>query len=107
MSIEISVQSGLNDVKIWRQKLQMLAEKEIADCRAVSGVEKFRFVYRMTLEDKARLNLERASLRAFRPIDQNLAEKMGVKTPAYPIFINDKFTPYNYGGLLNKINDKN
>jgi len=32
-----------------------------------------------------------------------LAEKMGVKTPAYPIFINDKFTPYNYGGLLNKI----
>lgn len=107
VSIEISVQSRLNDVKIWRQKLQMLAEKEIADCRAVSEVEKFRFVYRMTLEDKTRLNLDQANLRAFQSIDQNLAEKMGIKTPAYPIFINDKFTPYNYGGLLNKINDKN
>ena len=107
VSIEISVQSRLNDVKIWRQKLQMLAEKEIADSQTVAGVEKFRFVYRMTLEDKARLNLERVSLRAFQPIDQNLAEKMGVKTPAYPIFINDKFTSYNYGGLLNRINNKN
>jgi len=107
VSIEISVQSRLNDVKVWRQKLQMLAEKGTADCQAVSGVEKFRFVYRMTLEDKTRLNLEQASLRAFQPIDQSLAEKMGVKTPAYPIFIGDKFTPYNYGGLLNKINNKN
>ena len=107
MSIEISVQSRLNDVKIWRQKLQMLAEKEIAGCQAVSEVEKFRFVYRMTLEDKTRLNLDQANLRAFQQIDQSLAEKMGVKTPAYPIFINDKFTPYNYGGLLNKINDRN
>ena len=67
------------------------------------SVEKFRFVYRMTLEDKTRLNLDQANLRAFQQIDQSLAEKMGVKTPAYPIFINDKFTPYNYGGLLNKI----
>ena len=75
------------------------------DCRLASKVEKFRFVYRMTLEDKSRLNLERENLRAFQSIDLKLAEKMGVKTPAYPIFINDKFTPYNYGGLLNKIED--
>ena len=107
VSIEISVQSRLNDVKVWRQKLRMLAGKKLIDCRLASKVEKFRFVYRMTLEDKSRLNLEQENLRAFQSIDLKLAEKMGVKTPAYPIFINDKFTPYNYGGLLNKINNKN
>lgn len=105
VSIEISVQSGLNDVDVWRQKLQMLAEKKAIDRRMASKAEKFRFVYRMTLEDKSRLNLEQEKLRAFQPINPSLAEKMGVKTQAYPIFINDKFTPYNYGGLLNKIED--
>ena len=105
VSIEISVQSGLNDVDVWRQKLQMLAEKKAIDRRMASKAEKFRFVYRMTLEDKSRLNLEQEKLRAFQPINPSLAEKMRVKTQAYPIFINDKFTPYNYGGLLNKIED--
>ncbi len=34
------------------------------------------------------------------PIGDDIAKELGVDSPAYPIFINDKYTSYNYGGLL-------
>ena len=66
-------------------------------------MEKFRFVYRMTLEDKTRLNLDQASLRAFQPIDQSLAEKMGVKLRLILFLSMTNSRRINYGGLLSKI----
>ncbi len=103
MSIEISVQSELNSVAIWREELKKLSEKDVSEFRDATGVAKFRFVYRMTLEDKKKFQLNQMNLRAFQPIDPSLASKMDVSSPAYPIFINDKFTPYNYGGLLTEL----
>jgi hypothetical protein len=57
----------------------------------------------MSIEDKKQLGLDKQNLRAFQPISESLSSSMGVNAPAYPIFIGDSFTPYNYGGLLNEI----
>ena len=57
----------------------------------------------MTLEDRNRFNLREANLKAFKPINKKLAINMGIENPAYPIFIDDRFTAYNFGGLLNKL----
>ena len=57
----------------------------------------------MTLEDKVKYRLDQQDLRAFQPMPATLARRLGVTTPAYPIFIGDEYTPYNYGGVLNEI----
>lgn len=98
LSVEVSAGGKLDDPEGWYEKIASLGAKT-----GEVEVEKYRFVYRMTLQDRDRLGLDRYSLRAFQKLDPELAAKMGVKSPAYPIFINDKFTPYNYGGLLNKV----
>lgn len=103
ISVEISMQSRLNDVQLWRDIVQRLSQQNPSILQDTSQVETFRFVYRMTLEDKSRWQLDQKNLRAFQPIDPEIATNLGVASPAYPIFINDKFTPYNYGGLLNKL----
>jgi hypothetical protein len=101
MSVEISLDSPRNTVDEWFKILQTLAKAD--SLPQTKPLEKYRFVYRMTLEDKERLRLDDASLRAFKPIDDELALAMKVTSPAYPIFIDDAYTPYNYGGLLNKL----
>lgn len=100
ISVEISLDSKAIDAAIWYKRISRLSKMD--SVLSTSGVEKFRFVYRMTLEDRDRLNLTKKNLKAFKPISKRLADIMGVKNPAYPIFIGDKYTPYNYGGLLNK-----
>jgi len=100
ISIEVSLASQLMDVDIWREKLAALSQMKKVSRAAV---EKFCFVYRMTLEDRDTLNLPAKNLQAFQPIPAVLAAKMGIKSLAYPIFIGDSYTPYNYGGLLHKI----
>jgi hypothetical protein len=57
----------------------------------------------MTLEDRDTLGLEARDLRAFRRLPIEVEQKLGLTQDAYPIFIADKFTPYNYGGVLYKI----
>ncbi len=101
ISIEISLDSPVMDATQWYQKICGLSQKSILP--TAEGIEKYRFVYRMTVEDKERLELDQQNLRAFKPLDGALAEELGVSYPAYPIFIADKYTPYNYGGILNKL----
>mgnify|MGYP001360166871 CR=1 FL=1 len=103
ISVEISVSSPQNSVAIWRQKLAALIREGATEQKAT--VEKYRFVYRMSLEDRDQYNLAEKNLRAFKALDDDTAQKMRVASPAYPIFINDKFTPYNFGGLLNRLPD--
>jgi hypothetical protein len=101
MSVEISLNSPRNNVDEWLKTI-----KKLANSRTLPGAKdiiKYRFVCRMTLDDNIKFNLDRRDLRAFKPIDSDVALKMGVLSPAYPIFIADKYTPYNYGGLLNKL----
>lgn len=101
ISVEVSMDSEMNDPQLWYQKISTLSKM-----RAIKPgpeIEKFKFIYRMTLEDKERLQLDKYDFRAFQQMPPELAESLGVNSPAYPIFIGDKFTQYNYGGVLNRI----
>lgn len=100
LSVEISLDSLLNRSVLWYERIKMLSKLDSLNVQP--KVEKYRFVYRMTLEDRTRLDLSSKELVAFQAMDNSIAKQMGVKSPAYPIFIADKFTPYNYGGVLNK-----
>jgi len=101
VSIEISMDSPRNNAEIWYESIRCLSV--IESVKVTSKPKKYKFVYRMTLDDKERLGLENYVLEAFKDIGSELSKKLGVSAPAYPIFIADKFTPYNYGGLLNVI----
>lgn len=101
LSVEISLESALNIAELWYERILILSR--LNNVIVDSKVKTYKFVYRMTLEDRDIYDLPSKKLKAFKPLDQALARSMGVKSPAYPIFIGDKFTPYNYGGLLNKI----
>lgn len=101
LSVEISLDSAQNSAELWYERIAMLCRFNVVQTSA--AIAKYRFVYRMTLEDKARLDLPNQSLKAFQPLPVRLAKEMGLKMPAYPIFIGDGYTPYNYGGVLNKI----
>jgi hypothetical protein len=102
LSVEISLDSRLRSVGLWYDKLVELSSRRSLPPTPPT-VSRYRFVYRMTLEDRDRLDLDRQNLLAFQPLPAGLARQMGVKTPAYPIFIGDAYTPYNYGGLLNDV----
>jgi len=101
LSVEISLSSRLNNSELWYDRIALLAK--LKKFSTTPKLEKYRFVYRMTLEDKEKFDLPKRDLKAFQPLDRKLAEQMQVKSPAYPIFIGDRFTPYNYGGLLNRL----
>lgn len=101
LSIEVSLDSPINNAELWYERIMMLSRLD--SFMAKSNVQKYRFVYRMTNEDKERLKLDEQKLLAFQPLSHELADAMGVSSPAYPIFIGDSYTPYNYGGLLNKL----
>ena len=101
LSVEVSMNSNLNTVAYWLEKIAKLGELSVLP--KSDYIEKYRFVYRITLEDSSKFNLSAGRLWAFKPISDELAQNMGVDNPAYPIFISDRFTPYNYGGLLNRL----
>lgn len=101
LSIEISLGSSEMNVDSWYRRLGELAN--LKTIPKAKNIEKYQFVYRMTNSDKDMLNLPSKNLRAFKPISKKLAGSMHVSSPAYPIFIADAYTPYNYGGILNKL----
>lgn len=102
LSVEISMTSECNNVDEWIKRIKRLAATPTPV--AIGPVETYRFVYRMTLEDRERLDLANAELRAFRPMLPEISQAMGLQGTTYPIFIGDRFTPYNYGGVLKKLN---
>lgn len=99
LSVEVSLSSPLNQPELWYQRIYSLSR--LSRLEASGSVDRYRFVYRMTLEDRDRLNLDQQNLKAFQPMSRKLAADMGLSSPAFPIFIGDRFTPYNYGGVLN------
>ncbi len=101
VSIEVSMDSPINSVALWRDKITALAA--MSQAPLADDIKRYRFAYRMTLEDAEQLKLRTKELKAFTPIEPKLADQMGVVSPAYPIFVNDAFTPYNFGGLLNEL----
>lgn len=101
LSIEVSLDSWLNNVDLWYERITRLSR--LKSLNIDSKVSKYKFVYRMTIEDRDKYDLPNKNLSAFESLDPIIAKSMGIRSPAYPIFIGDKFTPYNYGGLLNEI----
>jgi len=101
ISIEISFSSPVCDAQYWYELIKQLATRE--SLMPATDVTKFRFAYRISHDDKVKYDLPSCDLRAFVPLDRKLAAKLGVANPAYPIFIGDNLTPYNYGGIVNKI----
>ncbi len=101
ISVEISLSSKRMDAKTWVRTIAKLAQQR--SLPKATNLELYRFAYRITTEDRDRLQLRDKDLRAFQAITPELAQALGVQSPAYPIFIGDGYTPYNFGGLLNKI----
>jgi Succinylglutamate desuccinylase / Aspartoacylase family len=101
LSIEVSLASWLNSAELWYERIKTLAI--LNSFKVEPDLELYKFVYRMTLKDKKKYELDKQRLKAFEPINKQLARELGVKEVAYPIFIGDKFTPYNYGGLVCKL----
>lgn len=101
ISVEISLSSPKMDSQWWVGQIIALSRQTAA--LSAKELELYRFVYRVTLEDRDRLKLDTLNLQAFCPLDKSIARKLGVRSPAYLIFIGDSYTPYNYGGLLNKL----
>lgn len=104
LSVEISMDSAENDVATWREKVRALSL--LKKIPSANDVTTYRFIYRMTLEDRDGLNLPSQNLQAFQAINPQLAKAIGVGSPAYPIFVADTFTAYNYGGLLQRSDTK-
>lgn len=104
LSVEISLSSPENDVALWRNKIALIAK--LINFKVSPVIEQYRFTYRMSLDDKKKIEAFGENLAAFQSISPELANKLVVEAPAYPIFINDKYTPYNYGGILNRLNNK-
>lgn len=100
VSVEISLGSVLMDAKFWVKIIEKLSK--LLSLPKAKKLEKYKFVYRISLDDCDRFSLCDKNLRAFKPIPKNIADTLCVKSPAYGIFIGDGYTPYNYGGLLNK-----
>src|SRR3989344_3370675 len=101
ISVEVSLGSTMMNVDWWVDKITELAKaKNISVDK--NQITLYEFVYRISLEDSKRLKLEAKALKAFKPISRKIADGLGVESPAYPIFIADKYTPYNFGGLLTK-----
>jgi hypothetical protein len=101
LSVEISTSSGRNSANEWYELMAMLVKQETID--SIAQLDRYRFVHRITLEDRDKFGLEKENLRAFEPLPEKLAQKLGISRTVYPIFIGDKFTPYNYGGLVERI----
>lgn len=102
LSVEVSLDSKLNYAELWYERILILSK--LISYVVEPAIDLYRFAYRITLEDRDRLNLDEQNLQAFKPISNKLAKALNVTSPAYPIFVKDKYTPYNYGGLINKIN---
>lgn len=100
LSVEISLSSNVMNADYWYKQIVALSKLQSAPKAAV---QRYRFAYRMTNQDKELLQLPAKNLQAFEPISRDLARSMGVESPAYPIFVGDTYTPYNYGGLLNDL----
>ncbi|MEI6887049.1 MAG: succinylglutamate desuccinylase/aspartoacylase family protein, partial [bacterium] len=103
LTVEISRDSKLFNTKYWYEKVKKLSELD--EVKADCDLPIYKFIYTMTLEDRDKYGLNRKGFKAFKKIDSTIAKKLGVKSPAYPVFIADKYTLNYFGYLLNKVDE--
>ncbi len=100
LSIEVSLTSKYMDSRYWYEKIYELSK--IGSTVPAVKPQFYEFVHRISLQEKEQLSLPSYNLRAFEPLPKMLANRFGFSEVVYPIFIDDAYTPYNYGGLLKK-----
>jgi Succinylglutamate desuccinylase / Aspartoacylase family len=102
ISIEISLDDELNSVDYWLEQITKLSQIETLSNLPQTNqkLQKYRFSYRVTTEQKEDLELSNWS--AFKAISQNDKVKLSLnpETEYYSIFIADNYTPQNYAGLI-------
>jgi hypothetical protein len=99
LSVEVSLSSPENSVPHWIEKIKLLA----------SGAQLpkkqpmlYQFVYRVTREMQDTLKFK---WNAFEPILKEDASQLSLPPNTYlPIFVDDEYTPWNFAGLVRKIN---
>src|SRR5438105_2296995 len=63
LSVEVSLDSELNEAEIWYERIAKLSK--LSDVKEdISGLQKYRFVYRMTFEDRDKFDLQNKELKA-------------------------------------------
>ncbi len=106
ISLEVSMDSTRNNPKLWFELIAGLSRTEEVKVQR-NQLEKYNFVYRLTMADRTKYNIDKHNLLAFKNMPHKLVKSLGLEGPAYPIFIEDSYTPYNYGGVLKRLNNKN
>ncbi|HEU5187108.1 MAG TPA: succinylglutamate desuccinylase/aspartoacylase family protein [Candidatus Saccharimonadales bacterium] len=101
ISLEISVSSHLMSLAFWRQALLRLAKTD--ELLPAQKLNFYRYALTLTNQQRDEFGLTAEALLPFRPFTQTLAAKLGVPTPAYPIFIGKNYTEGVFAGVLTKL----
>ena len=98
LSVETSLSSQNNSVDYWREKIVKLAQDSPT---TVATPKLYRFARRVTSEEQKKYDF---TWKVFETISE--ADQKTLSLPHntyYPIFVDDTYTPYNYAGLVVKI----
>lgn len=104
LSVEISLNSKAFDVDLWIQKMVDL--KNYNPSNKYNSPKVFEFVYRITSGEQDKFKFpkweafKRVLTKDLKPLSIAAKEKL------YAIFIDDKYTPYNYAALLKRSTTK-
>lgn len=102
LSIEISIGDEFDAAKYWYRQIQKMVAGQIR-LNASRSLRMYKFVGRCTWQQREVIGS--ASLKPFRKLSIDLAQRLGYDCPVYPIFIGSKFTEY-YATLLMEVKDK-
>lgn len=99
LSVEISLDSRKFNVDYWVKK--MIGLNRFDSTKMYGKPNLYRFSYRITRDQQNKFNFPKWP--AFRKIPSNDLKALDIKGSFYPIFIDDRYTPYNYAGLIKKL----
>lgn len=100
LSVEVSLSSPRFNIEEWVSK--MVGLKNYNPNRTYGRLQTYEFVYRISREEQEKFNFPRWT--AFKPVSKGDLRPLNLDASdtIYPIFIDDKYTPYNYAALIRK-----
>jgi len=100
ISIEISEVSVRNSPNDWYQSIVAIGDMSQIQLPRGQDTRRYRFVKRISLDDRDRLDLTNVLLKPFEQIPPEIARQLGVSCTSQAIFVADPYTPYSYGGVI-------
>lgn len=102
VSVEISLTSPKFSTEYWVEKMVGL-EKFNAD-KIYGSPKIYEFYHRITREEQGKYKFPKWA--AFQQVPSKDLKPLGIKADEklYSIFVDDKYTPYNYAALLKRVN---